>query len=165
MPNSILVAYATNYGSTREVAEEIAERIRAQGADATVGEVRGIKSLAGYDLVVLGAPLYMFRWHRHAKAFLKRLKKQLSAVPVAVFALGPWHDDEKEFSDARGQLDKELARFPWFKPVAVELFGGKFDPGSLRFPYRLIPALKMEPAGDVRDWDAIGSWAESLPGR
>jgi menaquinone-dependent protoporphyrinogen oxidase len=81
---------------------------------------------------------------------------------VAVFALGPFREDAKEFQDARGQLDKELLNFPWFAPVAIEIFGGKFDPTALRFPYNLIPALKQMPASDVRDWTAIRAWTEDL---
>jgi len=43
---------------------------------------------------------------------------------VAVFALGPVHDpyDEQEGQDSRAQLDIELAKFPWFKPIALEMF-------------------------------------------
>jgi menaquinone-dependent protoporphyrinogen oxidase len=104
----------------------------------------------------------MFRWHGDAKRFLSRHRQDLLTRPVAVFALGPFHEDAKEFQDARGQLDKELANFPWFKPVAIEIFGGKFDPMALRFPYNLIPALKQMPASDIRDWAAIRAWASGL---
>ena len=81
---------------------------------------------------------------------------------MAVFALGPFHEDVKEFQEAHGQLDKELLNFPWFAPVAIEIFGGKFDPEQLRFPMNLIPALKRMPASDVRDWTAIRAWASGL---
>ena len=81
---------------------------------------------------------------------------------MAVFALGPFHEDAKEFQDARAQLDKELLKFPWFAPVAIEIFGGKFDPATLRFPMNLIPALKQMPASDIRDWTAIRAWASDL---
>jgi menaquinone-dependent protoporphyrinogen oxidase len=83
-------------------------------------------------------------------------------LPVAVFALGPFHDEEKEWQSARAQFDKELAKFPWFDPVAHEVFGGKFDPTKLRFPMTLIPALKKMPASDIRNWDAIRTWARNL---
>jgi menaquinone-dependent protoporphyrinogen oxidase len=55
-----------------------------------------------------------------------------------------------------------LDGFPWLKPVAVQLFGGKFDPSRLTFPYTLIPALKRMPVSDIRDWDAIRAWANGL---
>ena len=61
-----------------------------------------------------------------------------------------------------GQLDKELLKFPWFTPVAIEIFGGKFDPATLSFPYNLLPALKQMPPSDARDWTAIRAWALGL---
>ena len=81
---------------------------------------------------------------------------------MAVFALGPVHDpyDEKEWQDSNAQLDKELAKFPWLKPVAKEMFGGKYDPAKLRFPLKLFAG--EEPASDIRDWNAIRAWASSL---
>jgi menaquinone-dependent protoporphyrinogen oxidase len=82
--------------------------------------------------------------------------------PVAVFALGPTHDphDEEEWRDSRAQLDKALAKFPWLRPVALELFGGKYDPTRLRFPINLLAG--KEPATDIRDWTAIRAWASDL---
>lgn len=162
MSTSILVGYATRSGSTQEVAETIAATLREAGLAVTCQPARQVRDLAGYDGVVLGAPLYMFRWHKDAKSFLARHRQALTARPVAVFALGPFHVDEKEFTDARSQLDKELVKFTWFKPLAIEIFGGKFDPMALRFPYNLIPALKQMPASDIRDWAAIRAWASGL---
>ncbi len=82
-----------------------------------------------------------------------------------MFALGPFHQDAKEFQDARANLDKELLAFSWFAPVALEMFGGKFDPAALTFPYSWIPALKKMPASDARDWAAIRAWASGLATR
>ena len=47
-------------------------------------------------------------------------------------------------------------------PVAIEIFGGKFDPERLRLPMNLIPALRRMPASDARDWTAIRGWASGL---
>jgi menaquinone-dependent protoporphyrinogen oxidase len=44
--------------------------------------------------------------------------------------------------------------------VALELFGGKFDPATLRFPINLFAG--SEPASDLRDWAAIRAWASNL---
>jgi menaquinone-dependent protoporphyrinogen oxidase len=161
--NQILVAYATSAGSTLEVAEAIAETLCEQGEQAEVQPARNVRWLDGYEAIVLGAPLYMFRWHRDAMRFLSRHRKGLAERPVAIFALGPFHADEKERQDALAQLDKELAKFPWLAPAAQEMFGGKFDPAKLRFPLNLIPALRQMPASDARDWTAIRAWAANLP--
>jgi len=162
MSASILVGFATRTGSTQEVAEATAAALREGGLVVDCRPLKEVQTLERYTAVVLGAPLYMFRWHKDAKRFLSRHHQALVERPVAVFALGPFHDDAKERQDARAQLDKELLKFPWFAPVAIEIFGGKFDPAKLRFPMNLIPALKQMPPSDVRDWPAIHAWASSL---
>ena len=56
-----LVVYATRKGSTRSIAELIAEGIRFEGGDAKVVDVTEIKKeadLAGYDGYVFGSATY-----------------------------------------------------------------------------------------------------------
>ena len=162
MSTSVLVGYATRYGSTQEVAEAIGTALRESGLKVKIQSLQDVSALAEFKAVVLGAPLFMFRWHKDALRFLSRQRKALKQQPVAVFALGPTHEpyDEKEWQDSRAQLNKALAKFPWFKPVALEIFGGKYDPAKLRFPLKLF-AGKV-PASDIRDWPAIRAWADSL---
>jgi menaquinone-dependent protoporphyrinogen oxidase len=162
MSASVLVGFATTYGSTQEVAEAIATALREYGLEADCQPASKVRSPEGYAAVVLGAPLSMFHWHKDAKNFLSRHREALAARPVAIFALGPTHDphDEKEWQDSRAQLDKELAKFPWLTPVALEMFGGKFDPAKLRFPINRLAG--KEPATDIRNWAAIRAWASNL---
>jgi menaquinone-dependent protoporphyrinogen oxidase len=162
MSASILVAYATRYGSTQEVAEAVAATLRECGLAIDIQPMRDVRTFDQYRAVVLGAPLYMFHWHKDALHFLARHREALMQRPVAIFALGPLHAEEKEFQEVRGQLDKELAKFPWLTPAAIAIFGGKFDPEKLTFPHNLLPALKNMPASDVRDWTAIRAWASDL---
>ncbi len=162
MSASILVAYATRYGSTQEVAEAVASTLRERGLAVDIQPMRDVRSLEQYRAVVLGAPLYIFHWHEDALQFLARHREALTQRPVAIFALGPIHAEEKEFQGAREQLDKELAKFPWLRPEAIAIFGGKFDPQKLTFPHNLVPALKNMPASDIRDWTAIRAWASTL---
>ena len=162
MAAAVLVGYATRSGSTREIANAVASRLRESGSAVDLQPLRDVKTLDGYRSVVIGAPLYMFHWHKDALGFLGRHREALTQRVVAVFALGPFNDIEKEWQEARAQLDKELAKFPWLDPVAREVFGGKFDPSKLGFPYNLIPALKKMPASDIRNWDAIRDWAGRL---
>jgi len=162
MPTSVLVAYATKYGSTQEVAEAVAATLRESGLTVEIKPAREVRTLEGYDAVVLGAALYMYQWHKDALGFLSKHRKALAGRPVAVFALGPVHAprDEKEWQNSRAQLDKELAKYSWFKPVAVEILGGKFDPAKLSFPWNKFAG--KEPASDIRDWTAIRAWAGSI---
>lgn len=162
MSISVLVGYVTRYGSTQEVAEAVTAALRQCGLTADLRLVQEVRTLTGYGAVVLGAPLFLFRWHKDALSFLARHREALMELPVAIFALGPTHDphDEQEWQGARAQLDRELANFPWLTPTALEMFGGKYDPAKLRFPLKQL-AGKV-PASDLRNWTAIRAWATSL---
>ena len=162
MPNSILVTFSTVYGSTQEVAERVAAILHEHGLEVDLQPIRQVRSLDQYGAVVLGAPIYMFHWHKDALGFLSKYRASLSQKPLAIFALGPIHNEEKEFQDARARFDKELSKFPSLAPVAIEIFGGKFEPAKFRFPHNLIPAMNKMPASDIRDWAAIRAWASNL---
>jgi menaquinone-dependent protoporphyrinogen oxidase len=162
MTTSILVAYATRYGSTKEVADAVAATLRDNGHDVEVRPARDVQSLERYDAVVLGAAFYMHRWHRAARRFLARHRKSLEGRRVAIFALGPTDEpgDEEAWEESRAQLDEVLAKFSWLDPVDAVMFGGKFDPATLPFPINKLAG--SEPASDIRDWDAIRAWAEEM---
>jgi menaquinone-dependent protoporphyrinogen oxidase len=162
MASRVLVGFATRYGSTQEVADAVAAALRERGLEVDVQPAREVRTLERYSAIVLGAPLFMFHWHKDAIRFLSRHRQTLAGRPVAIFALGPTHEpyDEKEWQDSRAQLDKELGQFSWLSPVAVEMFGGKYDPAKLRPPISWL-AGKV-PASDLRDWAAIRSWAGNL---
>jgi menaquinone-dependent protoporphyrinogen oxidase len=164
METKVLVAYASSYGSTKEIAEVISETLRSQGLVVDLRPIRKVRILEGYSAVVLGAPLYMFRLHKDALHFLSQHRKMLTDhLPLAIFAGGPFgQGDGKEWQEVRAKFDLELAKFPWLTPLSVLMVGGKFDPAKLRFPYNLIPVLKKMPASDLRDWVAIRTWANSL---
>ena len=70
MSNPVLVAYATRYGSTQEVADKIAATLRQSGLTVEVQPAKQVRTLDGYRAVVLGAPLYMSDWLKEARNFL-----------------------------------------------------------------------------------------------
>ncbi len=169
MSNKVLVTYATRYGSTQEVAEKVAATLREGGLEVDLQPMRQVRDLAEYRAVVLGAPLYIGSLLKDARRFLAKHQAALAGKPAALFALGPTMNaaDEKEWQGAREQLDQALAKVAWFKPIDVELFGGKYDPDKLRFPDSLLASLPASPihgmpATDLRDWAAIEAWAKRL---
>jgi menaquinone-dependent protoporphyrinogen oxidase len=152
----ILVAYATNHGSTTEVAEAIATALRDHEHEVDVAPAADFRALEGYRAVVLGGALYMGRVHHDAASFLKRHRQVLQEVPLAVFALGPKTMSAADVAASRKQLDHALASVPELKPAAIAIFGGCVDPSKLHFPFKRMPA------SDARDWDAIGAWGHDL---
>jgi len=165
MTISILVCFATRTGTTQAAAGVVAEALRGHGFEVELLPAREVRALERYNAVVLGAPLFMFHWHNDALQFLSRHQKSLAGRPVALFALGPVQSptNEQEWKESREQFQKELAKFPWLAPAAVEVFGGKYDPASLRFPLKLFAGAA--PASDIQDLAAVRAWAVSLAAR
>jgi menaquinone-dependent protoporphyrinogen oxidase len=170
-PGSILMAYATRYGATQEVAAAVAATLRDEFALVVdVQPLHDVQSLEPYRAVLIGVPLYIGSWPKDADRFLLQFQKALMHRPVAIFALGPISNAPEEAQGSREQLDKELAHYPWLDPVEIQIFVGRYDPDKLRFPDNLLavlPAspLHMKPATDLRDWEAIRAWARAVVGK
>jgi len=162
----ILIAYGTRYGSTREVAGTVAATLGEQGIDADVKQAREVRSLDGYDAVVLGTPLYLGALHKDVRALLEKNQAALEHTPFALFALGPIKADDG-LDASREQLLTALAKLPVPTPAATVVFVGAYDPSRLGFRDKMIAALAASPlhsevAHDDRDWETIRGWAAEL---
>jgi menaquinone-dependent protoporphyrinogen oxidase len=160
MEHLVLVAYATKYGSTEETARAVAAVLAAEGLTVELCAVGEVKTWKPYSAVVLAAALYIGRLHKGARRFLADWREELTRIPVALMVPGPVEADEKQRKSAQEQVDKELARVPWFHPLAQTVVGGKWDPAKLPFPFSLT--MRKVPARDARDWDGIRGWAREI---
>ena len=166
MMTHVLVAYGTRYGSTREVTETVAATLGEQGMDTDVKQAREVRSLDGYDAVVLGTPLYMGALHKDVRALLEKNRVALEHTPFALFALGPIKADDG-IDGSRAQLIEARAKLPVPTPAATAVFVGAYDPARLGFKDRMIAALPASPlhgevAHDDRDWQSTRAWAREL---
>ena len=75
-------------GSTAEIAQAIGKELQAAGHTADVAEVGTVASLAGYNAVVIGGPMYMGRMVGDVGKFVKQHRNDLAKVPVAGFVVG-----------------------------------------------------------------------------
>jgi menaquinone-dependent protoporphyrinogen oxidase len=150
----VLVAYATKYGSTREVAQKIGDVLSSKGMEVTVSNVSDVTGISSFDAAVIGAPVMKFRFLPPARKFVKNNKQALNRIPVAYFSLGfKMIDDTPEGRE--WMLKKLKAVTKHVTPVDVGLFGGKYvkPEKGFKMPF---------PEGDWRDWDKIATWAEGL---
>ena len=147
--NTVLVAYATKRGSTREVAADVARVIRQSGAEVEISPARNVKTLDRYQAVVLGGALYMGRWHKDARKLLKSCRVELASLPLAVFAMGPKSTEPEALEGAGAELARALADVPEVHPFSTAIFGGVFSFGKKH-------------AVDARDWKAIESWSDEV---
>jgi menaquinone-dependent protoporphyrinogen IX oxidase len=187
----ILVAYTTMTGSTAEVAQVVAEEIAKSGAQVDVLSLNQIGVLTPYAGVVLGAPMIM-GWHRSALGFLRKHRRALQQVPLAVFvtAMSLTLTSETSVMGAPVFVDENLPKAPAnaarltfreryatlsnylapilratrpVKPVSIAVFGGRLEYGQLPWWAGLFAMLIIQaPAGERRNWPAIRAWASSL---
>lgn len=158
-----LVAYGTKHGSTREIAEAIAEELRAQGLDADCVEAGDVSDLDPYSTVVLGSAVYIKRWRRDAKALLKREGDALGECDLWVFSSGPCGEPDPDRDEA-GFLEPG-----WVVQRAEELgarehvvFGGRVPQDPSNFVERAMLKSTPEEFQDLRDWDEIRGWARKI---
>ena len=166
----ILVVYASKYGSTRGIAERIADSLNESGQQAAAVPASKAGMLDGYDAFVIGSAAYMGSWLTEAAGFVRRNAALLRAKPVWLFSSGPIGTATV---DAQGRdvreatVPKEIAEFrSSIEPRDHHVFFGAFDHTKLNFTHRLVyalPAMKsLLTDGDFRDWDEIDSWAKEI---
>jgi menaquinone-dependent protoporphyrinogen oxidase len=187
----VLITYATLSGTTVEVAQTIGEEITKKGLAADILPLHKINSLDGYDGVVLGGPMIM-GWHRSAIGFLRKHRKQLSQIPLAIFVMAmsltktsetildgvPLYIDDKlpkplvkeghpsfreRYSNVINYARPILNAAGPAKPLSIGFFGGRLEYGRLAWWAVMFVMLVIQaPAGDRRNWPAIRAWAAGL---
>lgn len=191
MQKKILVAYTTNSGSTREVAEAVAGELGKDGAPVEMLRIEEVKDIGPYSAVVVGGPMIL-GWRRSAVKFLEKHQAALSSVPVAYFftamsltrtvethlngvslhidpnlpndPVNPAHLSLRErYATAENYLGPALKRASRIRPVSAAFFAGKVDYTRLKLPQLLFVMLVVgaQPC-DRRNWQTIREWAAGL---
>ncbi|MGW2700096.1 flavodoxin domain-containing protein [Streptomyces sp. NPDC001340] len=158
MSTRVLVAYGTTNGSTAQIAETVAEALLKEGLTAQARPARSVTSVAPYDAVVVGGALYAGRWHRDARRFLRRHRRDLAERPLWLFSSGPLDASASE---------RDVPPVPGVRRAMESLtviehatFGGCLDEGAKgRIAGMLVRDGK---GGDFRDVPAIEEWARHI---
>jgi menaquinone-dependent protoporphyrinogen oxidase len=154
---TVLVAYGSKHGGTREIAELIGQDLNERGLAVDVHAASDVSSVAGYDAVIVGGALYAMRWHRSARRFVKRHTRSLRAVPVWFFSSGPLDASAAEreippVRQVRVLMDRVGAQ-------GHATFGGRLEDDAKGFP---ASAMAKKHAGDWRDRGQIRRWANEV---
>lgn len=163
MAKKVLVAFASKYGATGQIAEKIALRLRKAGLEADVRDAGTLEDISGYSAAVIGSGVYAGQWLKPAAAFLRRHADKLAQMPVWLFSGGPLGEGDPVELVKGWQFPQSLQPVAdQIKPKDINLFHGALEMDKLRFAEKLIVrALKANP-GDFRDWDTIHEWADGI---
>lgn len=166
----VLVTYASRHGSTKEIAEHIAEKLQASGMEAEAQPVEAARDLETYDAFVVGSATYYGHWLKEATAFVKQNSDALASWPVWLFSSGPLGAEPRD-AEGRDLLEvSEPREIPELReavnPRDHRVFFGVLDPGKLKFSERAVRKLPAGraalPEGDFRDWNDIEAWAAGI---
>ncbi|MFD7708315.1 flavodoxin domain-containing protein [Streptomyces sp. NPDC059786] len=156
MPSNVLIAYGTKNGSTARIAETVAEVLRREGCVAEALPARSAAARpASYDAVIVGGGLYAGRWHKDARRFVRRNRRELADLPLWFFSSGPLDASasERKISPVRG-VRRAMMRLDTREHVT---FGGCLEEGAKGYVARMI--LRSGKGGDFRDFAVIETWA------
>jgi menaquinone-dependent protoporphyrinogen oxidase len=163
MDKKILVAYATKYGATAEIAQKIGQVLTEAGLAVDVLPAGQVRDVQPYGAVVLGSAVYVGAWRKEAARFLQLNEKLLSELPVWLFSSGPLEQGDPVELLQGWRLPKGL------QPVAdrihprdVAVFHGAIYEEKLNSLDKWMLKTVKSQVGDFRDWQLITAWATSI---
>lgn len=163
MSNKVLVAYASKYGATKEIAEKIGQVLKEAGLAVDVLPVDKVAVLEPYQVVVLGSAVYIGGWRKPAAKFLRANEKTLAGKKVWLFSSGPTGRGDPIELVKGWRFPKALQHIAdRVQPVDIALFQGAAFPEKLSAVGRWMIKKVKAPLGDFRDWDAITAWAGTI---
>ena len=164
MNKKILIAYAGNYDSTKEIAQYIAVIINGMGGNAVTRSVDEIKGLAPYDAVIIGSAARMDKLLGKALRFARRHADDLRQKTTAYFVTCiTMKKDTPENREKAGSFLQPLCQIR--EPVGIGLFGGKLEYNKIGFLWKTLARQDKTGSmaeGDFRDWEQIRAWAKEI---
>jgi menaquinone-dependent protoporphyrinogen oxidase len=153
----VLVTWGSKRGGTEGIARIIGVTLQAAGFDVMLRQPREALEARGFDAAIVGGALYAGRWHREARAFVRRRRKELRRVPVWFFSSGPLDD-----SSERGVIPptpQVLTLMEQTGALGHMTFGGRLLPDAHGFP---ASAMARKHSGDWRNQGSVRGWAADV---
>jgi menaquinone-dependent protoporphyrinogen oxidase len=161
MTGQVLVAYASKYGGTAEIAEAIAAAMREAGVDAEARQAAEVTDLAGYRAAVVGSGVYAGRWAGDARKFVKKHRGELRAMPTWLFCSGPTGGTPETEALAAaagpGVMDRSMQKID-VGARGYATFAGRVGDGMGG------PFERFVPKGDWRDFEQVAAWGRQIAG-
>ncbi|MEU7769560.1 flavodoxin domain-containing protein [Nocardia sp. NPDC049190] len=161
----IAVVYATEQGSTRDIAEFISTDLAGRDAIVEFADIDHAPDLSRFDTVVLGSAIHDRDFLPSAVDYVHMHRRELDDRDVWLFSvgLGP---------ALRGPVGRRVGRIVPKRIAALRdsigaheysAFAGHYEGEGISLRARLRYRLLGGPHyGDLRDWDAIRAWTDTI---
>jgi menaquinone-dependent protoporphyrinogen oxidase len=157
----ILVTYASRRGSTRDVAQAIAQTFRDGGAAVDMVPIADVTDLTAYQAVIVGSAIRFGRWLPEAVEFVTNNRDFLSQVPTAFFTVCmTLHQDTEENRRTAAEFLEPVRAI--LTPTSEGWFAGNLVYREINLWQRTLARAIKFPEGDFRNWEAIRAWAEHV---
>ena len=163
-----MIAYASQFGTTGEVAETIGDTLSKEGRFVETKPLGNVKGISSYNAVIIGSAIQYEKWMPEATEFVLTNQNALEKMSVAYFftCMTLSRRNKKTERQAIGYSTKLHTLTPRVKPVDIGRFAGSVDYAKMSFPFRFILrgvlTVMGVKEGDYRDWDAIRTWARDI---
>jgi menaquinone-dependent protoporphyrinogen oxidase len=165
---NILIAYATAHGSTAGVAQEIGRVLEERGLNVTVANVKEVRSVKEYDVLVLGSAIHSGAWLPELTSFFHAFEADLPSKPIyfwvsCIRALEQYGEEHV----LEYYLDQETLNRLHVRNIAI--FPGKLNLESTDWNERWTLAARYDGStwpssfdGDYRDWEKVRNWSNRI---
>ncbi|MGQ4600578.1 flavodoxin domain-containing protein [Nocardia sp. R6R-6] len=161
----IAIVYATEQGSTRDIAEFISDELAGRDAIVELADIDHAPDLSRFDTLVLGSAVHDMDFLPAATEYVHAHRDELSSRNVWLFSVG--------LAPAlRGPIGRAAGRFVPKKIATLRdsiaardyhAFAGRYERAGIsphtRILYRLMGGGHY---GDLRDWAAIRAWTDTI---
>lgn len=160
---NVLVAYASKYGATAEIAQKLGEVLRNAGLEVGVFPADQVRDVKPYDAVVLGSAVYAGSWMKPVVELLQTQEQDLATRSVWLFSSGPTGEgDPVEIMHGWRYPEALEPLLQRIHPRSIAFFHGKIDLEKMHWGEKLIVKALRAKTGDFRDWKAIQAWARDI---
>jgi menaquinone-dependent protoporphyrinogen oxidase len=166
----VLVAHASEHGSTQQIAERIAARLGEQAFAAQARSVADVTAVAGYDAFVVGSAIHGGDWLPEGAAFLDSHRLALARHPVWLFSVSTIGEQSSAFPPRVARWMRNMMKVPRaVTTVETEVrqrdhhaFAGVIQPDHWGLSSRIFLRVFGGRFGDHRNWQEIDAWAMSI---
>ena len=157
----IAIIYDSKYGTTEKVSISIADKLM----EANEVELFALKKnpdpdISGFDMVILGSPIYAGQASSKIKSFCKVNEAVLLQKKIALFICGMHPEKKEQEKELQNAYPEVLQK----KAIAVGFLGGEFLFEKMNFFERMIIKKIAKTTTSVHqiDWNAMEDFIKKI---
>ncbi|WP_028476906.1 flavodoxin domain-containing protein [Nocardia sp. CNY236] len=160
----VAVVYATEQGSTRDIAEFIGAELAGRNATVELANIDHAPELSRFDTLVLGCAVHNLDFLPAVVGYVHAHRGEFEHCDVRLFSvgLGP---------ALRGPIGRRVGRIVPKSIAALRdsisardyrAFAGCYERKGIPLRTRVAYRLMGGRYGDLRDWTAVRAWTDSI---